>query len=498
MTLRNTSLALPLATLLSLVATAAATAQDQNPVETPVRDRRPVAFTNARLVTVSGKTIERGTLVVKNGKIDALGADVAAPAGARIVDATGMTILPGLVSAFSRAGLGGQAAPRQEATGGRRGNRGGQPMPMPGGGGGGAQNKAATKVTDGLYAKQTVFGDLLRAGVTSLSLLPNGSAFPGLGALLRPDGKTPEQLTLRDDAVVLVAMARDQQTKKLLKETFEKAQKVVDERKKPPEPAKPAETPPAEARPADGKPGDAKVEPPKGEQPPKPEPPKPEPPKPEEKKEGQGGQGQGGQNPAQGQAPAKKPEAPKDPNLEVLADLLEGKRRALLQIDSAADVLHWQDAVADTVKFPRTLVVPRHDPMSGTIDTVLDAVKAMQCAVLLPPDLSTLPRSRFLTNPAKRLHDAGIEVGFVLGDNPATVRMLFFRLMDLVRNGLPADVALRAVTLVPAKALGIDARTGSLEVGKDADLLVFRGDPLAPTGELQAVWLAGREVPQQL
>jgi imidazolonepropionase-like amidohydrolase len=159
--------------------------------------------------------------------------------------------------------------------------------------------------------------------------------------------------------------------------------------------------------------------------------------------------------------------------------------------------LHWQQAVADDVKFPRTLAVARHDPLSGTIDRVLDQAKAMQCAVLLPPDLSTLPRSRHLIHPAKLLHDAGIEVGFVLGDNPGTVRMLFFRLMELVRNGLPADVALRGVTLTPAKALGIEARVGSLEVGKDGNLLVFRGDPLSPTGVLTAVWLGGREVPQQ-
>jgi imidazolonepropionase-like amidohydrolase len=51
--------------------------------------------------------------------------------------------------------------------------------------------------------------------------------------------------------------------------------------------------------------------------------------------------------------------------------------------------------------------------------------------------------------------------------------------------------------LVPAKALGIDRRTGSLEVGKDADLLLFDGDPLAPAGRLHSVWLRGAEVPSQ-
>jgi imidazolonepropionase-like amidohydrolase len=63
-----------------------------------------------------------------------------------------------------------------------------------------------------------------------------------------------------------------------------------------------------------------------------------------------------------------------------------------------------------------------------------------------------------------------------------------------VRSGLPADIAIKAITQVPAKALGIDKRTGTLEVGKDADLLVFDGDPLSPTGKLEQVWLRGSRV----
>lgn len=472
----------PLAALLALAAAAAA----------PAQDARPIAFTNARLVPVSGPTIERGTLVVKNGKIEAIGADAVVPPGARVVDAAGKTILPGLVSAWSRAGLQGASPPRMDVPGGgRRGGRGGDiPMPMQGGG---TANKAATRVVEGVYAKQPVFGDLLRAGITSLALTPIGGGFPGLGAVLRPDGKTLEQLVRDDDAFVQIVMVRDAGTKRLLKETFEKAQKVVEERRKPPEkPPQPA--PATEPKPGEPKPGDAKTEPPKANEPPKPVPPNPEPkpePKPEEKKD----------NPPQGQpqpaAAPRRQEPPKDPNLEVLADLLEGKRRAIVQIDSAADLLHWQAAVADSVTFPRAVAVLRHDAASGTIDLVLDQVKAWKCPVLLPPDMATLPRSRYLIHPSKQLHDAGIEIAFALGDNAPTVRQLFFRLMELVRYGLPADVALRAVTLTPAKILGIDKQSGSLEVGKDADLLVFTGDPLSPTGALASVWLRGTEVPKE-
>lgn len=493
----------PVRTALSaLLALAAATA-------CLAQDARPIAFTNARLLPVSGPAIERGTLVIRNGKIEAIGADAVVPPGARVVDCDGKTVMPGLVSAWSRAGLGGGGQPRGESPfGGRRGGRGGMEMPMPMGGGG-TQNKPATKVVDGLYAKQPVFGELLRAGVTSLALTPTGGGFPGLGAVLRPDGKTVEQLTVDDDAFVQVGMVRDSGTKKLLKDLFEKAQKVVDERKKPPAPPTPPPAPAQPQQPPEAKPGEAKQEPPKGNEPPKPgpnptpnptptptPPPTPTPtptptpsPAPAPAPQGQ---------PAPQQPPQQAPKAPpKDPNLEVLADLLEGKRRAIVQIDSAADLLHWQDAVGDKLTFPRAVAVARHDPTSGTLDVALEQVKAWKCPVLLPPDLTTLPRSRYLVHPALQFHDAGVEVAFAIGESGAAVRQLFFNLMQVCRYGLPQDVALKGVTLVPAKILGIDKTTGSLDVGKDADLLVFTGDPMSPAGELHSVWLRGVETKKE-
>jgi imidazolonepropionase-like amidohydrolase len=90
---------------------------------------RPVAFTNARLVTVAGDPIERGTLVVRNGKIEAIGADAVVPAGARVVDASGMTIMPGLVSAWSHAGLSRPRPTRTEGPQRGRGRRRSEPTP---------------------------------------------------------------------------------------------------------------------------------------------------------------------------------------------------------------------------------------------------------------------------------------------------------------------------------------------------------------------------------
>ncbi len=66
--------------------------------------------------------------------------------------------------------------------------------------------------------------------------------------------------------------------------------------------------------------------------------------------------------------------------------------------------------------------------------------------------------------------------------------------MFAVRNGLSPEQALQAVTLVPAQILGIDQRVGSLAAGKDADLLVWSGDPFDPTSRLETTFINGKEI----
>jgi imidazolonepropionase-like amidohydrolase len=111
--------------------------------------------------------------------------------------------------------------------------------------------------------------------------------------------------------------------------------------------------------------------------------------------------------------------------------------------------------------------------------------------------MTTKPWTNHLVNPAANLHGAGIEVGFVLGDSKTALRSLFPRLINLVRHGLDRDVALKGVTLAPAKMLGVQARVGSIKNDKDADLLLVRGDPLDPQSELVTVWHKGMEVKKE-
>ena len=66
---------------------------------------RTYAITDARLVTLTGQVIEKGTIVLRGGLIETLGADVSPPADAVIIDGDSLTVFPGFIDAYSQAGL---------------------------------------------------------------------------------------------------------------------------------------------------------------------------------------------------------------------------------------------------------------------------------------------------------------------------------------------------------------------------------------------------------
>lgn len=97
---------------------------------------------------------------------------------------------------------------------------------------------------------------------------------------------------------------------------------------------------------------------------------------------------------------------------------------------------------------------------------------------------------------AATLHDAGIpfaiQTGFE-GYVPKS-RVLLFETMIAVANGLAKPAALEAITLGPARILGIDDRVGSIEKGKDGDLVLFDGDPFEYTSHVCGVLIEGEVV----
>ena len=68
------------------------------------------------------------------------------------------------------------------------------------------------------------------------------------------------------------------------------------------------------------------------------------------------------------------------------------------------------------------------------------------------------------------------------------------KIAELVKSGLNREIAKKAITIHPAEILGIDYRLGSLDVGKDANLLVLSGDPLDIETKIEKVMIEGKIV----
>jgi imidazolonepropionase-like amidohydrolase len=138
------------------------------------------ALTNARIETVTKGTIEKGTIVIRDGIIEAVGANVTPPGDARVVDLTGRTVYPGFIDLTSSMGL---PTPPQP-----QGGFGG------GGGGGGGQAAAAPARNVGLEPGRVIANEVAPpaadiraardAGITAALVAPSRGAFRGLSALV--------------------------------------------------------------------------------------------------------------------------------------------------------------------------------------------------------------------------------------------------------------------------------------------------------------------------
>jgi imidazolonepropionase-like amidohydrolase len=96
-------------------------------------------------------------------------------------------------------------------------------------------------------------------------------------------------------------------------------------------------------------------------------------------------------------------------------------------------------------------------------------------------------------NPAL-LAQAGVKVA-ICTDHPETpIQYLPLSASLAVRQGLPEETALKAITLTAAEIAGIDHRVGSLTVGKDADIVLTDRHPFEMAAQVQQVWINGKAV----
>ena len=100
---------------------------------------------------------------------------------------------------------------------------------------------------------------------------------------------------------------------------------------------------------------------------------------------------------------------------------------------------------------------------------------------------------RDLRNPGL-LARAGVTIAITTDHPVVPINFLVYQAILAVKEGLDRGTALRSITINPAEMLGLDSRVGSLEVGKDGDLVLWDGDPLDIMSRARTVVVEGRRV----
>ncbi len=194
---------------------------------------------------------------------------------------------------------------------------------------------------------------------------------------------------------------------------------------------------------------------------------------------------------ARGAAGADDSALPFDSRWEAMIPVLEGEIPVVV---NASRIRQIRDAVAWADEEGVRLVLLG----GGDADLMAEELARREIPVLLTSVLSTPARDwepvdHTFHLPA-RLQQAGVPFAIVGGSSAPYANRLPFEAGVAMAHGLSEEEAVRALTLNPARILGIDHRVGSLEVGKDATLLITTGNPLEYATTIERAFIEGRDL----
>ncbi len=301
-----------------------------------------------------------------------------------------------------------------------------------------------------LYPGHDSYEKLLELGVTTLGLYPPGSGIPGQAVAVRSSGDSVQEMILRDKVYLKIRLASTQSSKKALRDGFESVDKHKEKEEKNREKWDKAQEK-AKKKKKDDK--DSKSD----------------------KKE-------------------KEVYEPLeiDPDVRPFMDLRDGSLRALISIRKAGDYLHLLDAIGEE-EFTWSLRVPLFD--DSDLYEVAERIGESQLQVVVEPRLTTHPFTRRLRNLPEELARAGAKLVFIPSSDSITGHKTWLTdVGHLVSLGLDRQAAIRAMTIEPATLLGLEEQLGSLDVGKQANLIFFDGEPFEASTRIQAVMLEGQIV----
>jgi imidazolonepropionase-like amidohydrolase len=377
-----------------------------------------IALTGATVHTLGpAGTIAGGTVLIEDGRIRAVGKDLAVPAGARRIDATGKVVTPGLFDSLTNLGLtevSAVTATRDNVAADDR-------------------LTAAIDVADALNPRSMLLAINRIEGITRAVSAPGPGKSPiaGLGAIIQLGGGAG--FVVRPQAALFVYLGETGKERSgdsraaamlRLREALGDALDLAQHR-------------------------------------------------------------------AAYDKAERHPYALSRLDLEALLPVAHGERPIVIHVNRASDI---QSALRLARDYHLHLIL-----MSAAEGWVVASeIAAAHVPVVLNP-LTNLPQSfeelgATLEN-AARLAKAGVTIAFMTGD-AHNARNLKQAAGNAVAYGLPWETALAAMTINPARIWGIAAGYGSLEPGKDADVVVWDGDPLEVTTFAERVFIRGVEMPR--
>ncbi len=407
------------------------------------------AITNARIVTVSGTPIERGTVVIRDGLIAAVGVGVAAPADARVIDGSGLTVYPGLIDSSTSLGIPQPTPAAQPTTGGAAAAF--------------AQLRAQTSPTVALNSTQpaglqpeVLAEDFLRpggeqieaaraAGITTALTAPRQGIWMGQSALINLSGETAQQMIVRSPVALHVGFTplRSGGYPSSLMGVFAVLRQMLLDA---------------------GRYREAQL--------------------------------------AYERSPRGTRRPDQDRSLAALLPVLDGALPVVMYADREREIARALD-LAEEFKLKAII--------AGGLESakVADRLRERKVPVLLslnfprrttaampeadPEPVRVLRERVEAPKTAARLVNARTRFAFQSG---ALTNMADFsaNLLRAIEAGLGREDALRALTIWPAEIFGVSDRLGSIETGKIANLLVTRGDLFDRNRAIRHIFIDGRPI----
>lgn len=394
------------------------------------------AIVGARIVTVSGATIENGTVVIQNGKIAAVGANASVPSGAERIDGRGLTVFPGMIDAGTNMGL-------AEITLAVNGSVDLVEV--------GSFN-ANAKAIKGIHPHSAHINVTRVNGITTVLSAPAGGIISGQAAIINLNGSTPDEMAVVREFGLVINFPRvvgggfgggfggfGQGQPAEFNELVKRRDTAVDELKKV---FRSAEN---YVRARDAYAKDKTL-----------------------------------------------PYVPADQRFEAMAPYIRGERPVIFTAERERDIRAIAKFVGE-MKL-KGIIAGGQEAWKAADDLKKNNIAVIYTNIYGLPVRDDDAYDYLFEAPSK-MAAAGIKFCISTGDTGPEVRDLPYHAGLAGAFGLSRDDALKAVTLYPAEILGVSDRMGSLDVGKVANIVVADGDMLEARTNIKYLFINGRMLP---